>query len=220
MSGQQKDVIAVRGLDTELYNKIHARAKETGKNVSELMNDAMKLYLNQVLQHGTVYGDGMVSLRVSKNDLVNFGKVTIRGVTDLGLSEDVDKETVENHLVSIENCVNVNVPQPIFADVMKRVRNCINVQSYLVGTTNNQATNIIRIGGIQSLEISKEDLESLDKKVVLEDIEELKLGPQIDLETVNKHIEVIRDVQELTVPKSIFMLILTKVRDCEEVKKY
>ena len=79
---------------------------------------------------------------------------------------------------------------------------------------------IIRIGGIQSLEISKEDLESLDKKVVVDDIEELKLGPEIDSETVNQYIEIIRNVQELAVPKSIFMFILAKVRDCEEVKKY
>jgi len=63
-------------------------------------------------------------------------------------------------------------------------------------------------------------LESLDKKVVVGDIEELKLGPEIDSETVNQYIEIIRKVQELAVPRSIFMLILTKVRDCEEVKKY
>ena len=65
-----------------------------------------------------------------------------------------------------------------------------------------------------------EDLESLDKKIVLEDIDHLKLGPDIDRETVNRYIEVIKDVDELIVPRSIFMLILTKARDCEEVSKY
>jgi len=221
MSGEQKDVTAIRGLDSDLYNKMHAKAKETGKNVSELMNDAMKLYLDQVLGAPIVhYGAGAINLNVSKNDLSRLGKVSFRRVIGLRFSEDVDEESIENHIVSLESCVDVKVPEPIYVSVMKRARDCVNVQSYPVGASNTLGRDITRIGGLETLEISKEDLKSLGKKVVLEDIEELKLGPDVDAETVNQYIEVIKDVQELTVPRAIFMLILTKVRDCEEVTKY
>jgi len=70
------------------------------------------------------------------------------------------------------------------------------------------------------LEVSKSDLESLGKKVVFEDIDELKLSPDVDADTVNQYIEVIRRVDELNVPKNIFLLILTKTRECDEVNKY
>jgi len=221
MSGEQKDVTAIRGLDSDLYNKMHAKAKETGKNVSELMNDAMKLYLDQVLGAPIVYyGAGSVDLKVSKNDLSRLGKVSFRGVIGLRFSEDVDEESIENHVVSIESCVDVKVPEPIYVSVMKRATDCVNVQSYLVGESNTLGRGITRIGGLDTLEISKEDLKSLGKKVVLEDVEELKIGPDVDAETVNQYIEVIKDVQELTVPRAIFMLVLTKVRDCEKVTKY
>jgi len=221
MSGEQKDVIAIRGLDTDLYNKIHAKAKETGKNVSDLMNDAIRLYLDQVLGAPTVhYGAGSIGLTVSKNDLVKLGKVTFSAVIGLKFSEDVDEETVENHIVSIDNCVDVKVPQPIYLSVMKKARNCVNVQPYSAERENSQRSDIIRIGGVESLEISKEDLRSFGKKVVLEDIEQLKISQDVDAETVNQYIEVIKDVEQVTVPRAVFMLILTKVRDCEEVTKY
>lgn len=217
---EEKDVIAIRGLDNELYNKIHSRAKESGKNVSELMNDAMRLYSDQVLAAPAVYGAGMTNLTVSKADLVKLGKVIFRGVVSLRFSEDVDEESIENHVISIDKCVDVRAPQSVFLNVMKRTRNCVNVQSYSVGTSDANGSEIIKIGGMSSLEISKEDLESLGKKVVLQDIDELKLDPDVDTETVNKYIEVIRDVDELKVPRNIFMLILTKTRDCDEVNKY
>jgi len=221
LSGQQKDVTAIRGLDTELYNKIHARAKEMGKNVSELMNNAMKIYLDQLSGTPTVhYGAGSVDLKVSKDDLVKLGKVTFEGVVGLRFSEDVDEEAIENHVASIDGCVDVKVPKSAYVSVMKKARDCVNVQPYSSLATDAEARGITRIGGIDSLEISKEDLESLDRKIVLEDIDHLKLGPDIDRETVNRYIEVIKDVDELTVPKSIFMLILTKAKDCEEVSKY
>jgi len=221
MSGEQKDVIAIRGLDTDLYNKIHAKAKETGKNVSDLMNDAMKLYLDQVTGAPIVYyGTGAVDLTVSKNDLVKLGKVAFSRVTGLRFSKDVDEQTFENHVDSIEHCIDVKVPEPIYSNVMKKVQYCVNVQPYSVDSGSSQRSDIIRIGGLESLEISKEDLRSLGKKVVLEDIEQLKIGPDVDAETVNQYIEVIKDAEQVTVPRNIFMLILTKVRDCEEVTKY
>jgi hypothetical protein len=221
MSGEQKDVTAIRGLDSDLYNKMHAKAKEIGKNVSDLMNDAMKLYLDQVLGAPTIYyGTGAVNLKVSKNDLARLGKVSFKGVKNLRFSEDVDEEAIENHIVSIESCVDVKVPEPIYVSVMKKARGCVNVQSYPVGANNTQGRDTIRIGGLESLEVSNGDLKSLGRKVVLEDIDKLKLGPDVDAETVNQCIEVIKDVKELAVPSSIFMLILTKVRDCGEVTKY
>jgi len=220
MSGEAKDVIAIRGLDTDLYNQMHAKAKEMGKNVSELMNDALKLYLDQVLRVPVTYGEGSTNLKVSKADLIKLGKVTIKGVINLTFLEDVDEESVENHLLCVEDCTNVNVPEPVFVNIMKRARDCTNIQSYSVRTANAEGTDILRIGGLESLEISREDLESIGKKVVLEDIEELRLSPDMNPEAVNQYIEVIRNVDQLTVPKSIFMLILTKVRNCGEVNRY
>jgi hypothetical protein len=220
MSSEQKDVTAIRGLETDLYNKMLAKAKETGKNVSELMNEAMKAYLNQVQETSTIFGENQHNIIISKKDLVELGKVMFGGVTNLRFSKDIDKETFENNVVSIENCINVQVPEPLYIDAMKKTKRCLNVSPYSVEEQKAQDQNVIRIGGIDSLEVSKSDLESLGKKVVFDEIDELKLSPDVDADAVNRYIEVIKDVDQLTVPKNIFFLILTKTRDCDEVNKY
>jgi hypothetical protein len=221
MSSEQKDVIAIRGLETELYNKILAKAKETGKNVSDLMNDAMRSYLNQVQGTSTVFGENMDNVTVTKKDLSELGKVAFKEVTNLKFTKDVDKETFTNNVLSIEDCDNVQVPEPLYLDAMKKAKGCHNVLRYSVEEqTQAQDQNIIRIGGIDNLEISKSDLESIGQKVIFENIDELKLSPDVDANAINQYIEAIRNVDELSVPKNVFLLILTKTRDCDEVNKY
>jgi hypothetical protein len=221
LSSEQKDVIAIRGLETELYNKILAKAKETGKNVSDLMNDAMRSYLNQVQGTSTVFGENMDNVTVTKKDLSELGKVAFKEVTNLKFTKDVDKETFTNNVLSIEDCDNVQVPEPLYLDAMKKAKGCHNVLRYSVEEqTQAQDQNIIRIGGIDNLEISKSDLESIGQKVIFENIDELKLSPDVDANAINQYIEAIRNVDELSVPKNVFLLILTKTRDCDEVNKY
>jgi hypothetical protein len=218
MSSEQKDVTAIRGLETDLYNKMLAKAKETSKNVSELMNEAMKAYLNQVQRTSVIVGEGNVI--ITNKDLAELGEVTFKEIMNLRFSEDIDKEAFQNNVLSIDNCLNVKVPKHIYADAMKKAKGCHNISTYSVEEHKTQPQDIIRIGGISSLEISKSDLESVSKKILFEDIKELKLSPDIDADAVNRYIEVIRRVDDLTVPKNIFLLILTKTRECEEVKKY
>jgi hypothetical protein len=236
MSSEQKDVTAIRGLETELYNKILAKAKETGKNVSDLMNDAMRSYLNQVQGTSIVFGENMDNVTVTKKDLTELGKVAFKNVINLKFTKDVDKETFANNVLSIEDCDNVQVPEPLYLDAMKKAKGGHNVYRYSVEEQtqaqdqnivtrlflNKQAQdqNIIRIGGIDNLEISKSDLGSIGKKVIFENIDELKLSPDVDADAINQYIEAIRNVDELSVPKNVFLLILTKTRDCDEVNKY
>ncbi len=220
VSTEQKDITAIRGLETELYNKILAKAKETGKNVSDLMNDAMRTYLNHVQEASTVFGENMDNVTVTKKDLTELGKVAFKKVMNLRFAKDVDKEAFENNVLSIEDCDNVQVPEPLYLDAMKKAKSCHNVMRYFVEEQKAQDQNIIRIGGIDNLEISKSDLESIDKKVIFEQIDELKLSPDVDADAVNRYIEAIRNVDELMVPKNVFLLILTKTRDCDEVNKY
>jgi hypothetical protein len=180
----------------------------------------MRSYLNQVQGTSTVFGENMDNVTVTKKDLTELGKVAFKKVMNLKFAKDIDKEAFENNVLSIEDCDNVQVPEPLFLDAMKKVKSCHNVMRYSVEEQKTQDQNIIRIGGIDDLEISKSDLESIGKKVIFEQIDELKLSPDVDADAVNRYIEAIRNVDELMVPKNVFLLILTKTRDCDEVNKY
>jgi hypothetical protein len=162
----------------------------------------------------------MQNVEVTKKLLTELGKVSFKRVINLNFAKDIDKETFVNNVQSIENCLNVEVPEHLYVDAMKKAKFCQNVVSYSVDEQRAQDQNVIRIGGIDSLEVSKSDLESLGKKVVFDEIEELKLSPDVDADAVNRYIEVIKDVDQLNVPKNVFFLILTKTRDCDKVNKY
>jgi hypothetical protein len=236
LSESEKEVIGIRGLEPNLYNQILVKAKEMGKNVSDLVNDALRRYMDQVLAipytAPVILGEGATSFRVSKNDLEKLGKVIIRGAVNVKFAEDVDDATVEEHVVAIENCVSVSVPQQVYISVMKKTKNCKSLGSYAINPSPSSQTleaegkqltinaEVARIGDLDKLELSKEDLETLGKRIVLENIEDLKLSPEVDIDTVNKYIEVIRNVETLEVPKSIYMVILTKQKDCETITKY
>lgn len=237
LSEHEKEVIGIRGLDPNLYNQTLVKAKEMGKNVSELINDALRRYLDQVLAipitAPVVFGESCVDLTISKSDLEKLGKVIIRDAVNVRFAEDVDDKAIEEHLVAIEDCVDVKVPQQAYLSLMKRARDCVNIKSYTekpspispipqgeVGVQTTGDTGVVRIGDLEELELSKEDLESFGKRIVLENIENLKLSPDVDADTINKYIEIIQDVEELEVPKAIYMLILTKQRNCETITKY
>jgi len=237
LSEHEKEVIGIRGLDPNLYNQILVKAKETGKNVSELINDALRRYLDQVLAipitAPVVFGEGAINLWVSKSDLEKLGKVILRDAVNVKFAEDIDEKAIEEHIVAIENCINVRVPPQAYLTLMKKAKRCVNVKPYTekpsmvfqtsqaeVGVQSTRNAEVVRIGDLEELELSKEDLETFGKRIVLENIEALKLSPDVDADTVNKYIEVIQDVEELEVPKAIYMLILTKQRNCETITKY
>jgi len=237
LSEAEKGVTGIRGLDANLYNQILVKAKEMGKNVSDLVNDALRRYLDQVLAIPVTtpeeFGVGAVGLWISKTDMEKLGKVIIRGAVDVKFEEDVDDKAIEEHIVSIINCVNVQVPQQGYLSLMKRARNCVNVRPYSekispasqtpqaeVGLQPAKNAEVVRIGDLEELELSKEDLETFGKRVVLENIEDLKLGPDIDIDTANRYIEIIQNVEQIEVPRAIYMLILTKQRNCQTIAKY
>jgi len=231
LSEPEKEVIGIRGLNPDLYNQVLVKAKEGGKNVSELINDALRRYLDEVLGTSVnapvIFGEGITSLVVSKDDLEKLGKAIIRGATSIKFAEDVDDKAIEEHVVAIENCTSVSIPHLAYISAMKRARNCTVVKSYgdrpstvsrIPQSTGNE--EVVRIGDLEELELSKEDLETFGKRVVLEDIEHLKFGPDFDVDTVNKYIETIREVETLEVPRSIYMFVLTKQRGCDTITKY
>jgi hypothetical protein len=110
-----RKTVAIRGLDTGLYNEVFSMAKKDGKRVSDLVNSALKAYIDGdlaetvgapvmnggVLQNGgsfvlNVEDEGEVTL--SKNDLLDIsrdmGPFRIESSGTLVFEKDVDSEAL------------------------------------------------------------------------------------------------------------------------------
>jgi len=111
-----RKTVAIRGLDTGLYNEVFSMAKKDGKRVSDLVNSALKAYIDgdatpvkteELESSGvggqpsgsfvlTVEDEGEVTL--SKNDVLDIsrdmGPFKIQSSGTLIFEKDVDAETL------------------------------------------------------------------------------------------------------------------------------
>jgi hypothetical protein len=111
-----RKTVAIRGLDTGLYNEVFSMAKKDGKRVSDLVNSALKAYIDgdladnvvasvtngeTTVQAGgsfvlTVEDEGEVTL--SKNDVLDIsrdmGPFKIESSGTLVFEKDVDAEAL------------------------------------------------------------------------------------------------------------------------------
>ncbi len=77
--------------------------------------------------------------------------------------------------------------------------------------------NVEVISGLDELEVSREDLESIDKPVIFMNIKKLVFKEGIDRELIESKVRGIKLVDEVVVPKSIPKLIVA--RKCSMVRK-
>jgi hypothetical protein len=78
---------------------------------------------------------------------------------------------------------------------------------------------IYRISDIDSLTVSREDLTSLEGKVVLEDIDMLEFDDTVDWVTFSQKVEQIRDVDLLVLPSTLSKFqVLTKSKDVSLIR--
>ncbi len=77
--------------------------------------------------------------------------------------------------------------------------------------------NVEVISGLDELEVSREDLDSIDKSVIFMNIKKLVFKEGIDRELIESKVRGIKLVDEVVVPKSIPKLIVA--RKCSMVRK-
>jgi hypothetical protein len=110
-----RKTVAIRGLDTGLYNEVFSMAKKDGKRVSDLVNSALKAYIDGDIAENVVAsanGEGVVQaggsfvltiedegeVTLSKNDVLDIsrdmGPFKIESSGTLVFEKDVDSEAL------------------------------------------------------------------------------------------------------------------------------
>jgi len=115
------NTVLIRGLDRDMYNKVVGRAKEQGKNVAHLMNEAMQEYVKRLDGEKAQAPDEKKiaisgSVAISKADLVGIhgevGKFILENSGELTLEDDIDREAL-HCLSEIRNTGRLRVPRDI-----------------------------------------------------------------------------------------------------------
>ena len=130
-----RKTVAIRGLDTELYTEVFSMAKKDGKNVADVVNNALEQYLNNdgpdVVNAGAMLSnsaefilaiddDGEASL--SKEDIkqiaVEMGPFAIESNGHLVFEKDVDKNALAQITRIQVKSGTVKVPRSAYAQFL------------------------------------------------------------------------------------------------------
>jgi hypothetical protein len=131
-----RKTVAIRGLNTELYTEVFSMAKKDGKNVADVVNNALEQYLsNDETEAITVTGatlsnsaefilaiddDGEVSL--SKEDIkeiaLEMGPFSIESNGSLVFEKDVDKNALAQITRIQVKSGTVKVPRSAYAQFL------------------------------------------------------------------------------------------------------
>ncbi|MDK2383540.1 MAG: hypothetical protein QI199_01865 [Candidatus Korarchaeota archaeon] len=136
---ETKKDVTIRGVDAFLYSRAAEIAKRTGKTMGEVVNEALRLFIDlteglwgglEPVAEGlreagrrvdytlsalnpTIISD-LGELEVTKEDLEQLGrKVVFQRVKRLSFADDVDAETFERYVALIRECEEVRPPKGV-----------------------------------------------------------------------------------------------------------
>lgn len=123
-------MIAIRGLDTDLYNQAFSLAKNSNRNVADVVNEALKTYLvglnaeehyhDGAVKVARVKNDGFITL--SKKDIIALkkeaGEFIVETNNRLVLEKDVDRGALDCIQSIVINGGSLEVPRDIYPLVL------------------------------------------------------------------------------------------------------
>ncbi len=225
-------VVAIRGLDEELYKQLLSASKTQGRNVSELANEALSRYLRTdedqlILAEGTNY------LEVT-NDLLSVAKkpVLFRSINRLRIGPDLDENAISK-ISRIESCYAVSFPRSLSIQILEKCRNCSKLVPFEEGEDEvNVPRDAITFsrwrGGRQShdrsmvshldrLILNRDQLAQFDDPVTFRKIGELRLEDDVTKEDVRRHVRKFEKVVQLHIPETLYPWIYIYCYKCESV---
>ena len=130
-----RKTVAIRGLDTDLYTEVFSMAKKDGKNVADVVNNALEQYLNnddaEAIAAGVTLSnsaefilaiddDGQIAL--SKDDIkeiaMEMGPFAIESNGSLVFEKDVDKNALAQITRIQVKSGTVKVPRSAYAQFL------------------------------------------------------------------------------------------------------
>ena len=115
------NAVLIRGLDRDIYNSVIAKARQQGKNVAELVNEALSQYMRESPSESQDVFDTKKlviagSVLLSKSDIMGLhkelGNFHLENSGELTFDKDVDREAFQK-IEHIHNTGKLRVPTDV-----------------------------------------------------------------------------------------------------------
>lgn len=121
----ERKTVTIRGLSSDIYERVSMLARETGTTIGEIVNEALRRYIstlehvssfidNLIKQGNVVVISGVSSLTVTKMDLESLDKpVVFKDMDELVFADDVTNDLIKDKVAKIVNVNTVYVPKTV-----------------------------------------------------------------------------------------------------------
>ncbi len=121
----ERKTVTIRGLSTDIYDRVSRLARETGTTIGEIVNEALRRYIttlenisraidNMISAGNVVVISGVSSLTVTRADLEALDKpVIFKDMDELIFTEDVNNDIIRSKVARIVNVNTVYVPKSV-----------------------------------------------------------------------------------------------------------
>lgn len=123
----KKENITIKGISKEIYDEIKKIAKETGRTIGELTDEAYNTllltldditkasnnFINSLKDGSTKIIENIDELEITGKDLKSFSKsIIFRNIGRLTLKE-IEESDIRNYIVSIQNVRLIQIPKEV-----------------------------------------------------------------------------------------------------------
>ncbi|GAB6947533.1 hypothetical protein JCM16161A_16630 [Vulcanisaeta sp. JCM 16161] len=121
----ERKTVTIRGLSTDIYDRVSRLARETGTTIGEIVNEALRRYIatleniskaidNMIRAGDVVVISGVSSLTVTRADLEALDKpVIFKDMDELIFADDVNNDIIKSKVARIVNVNTVYVPKSV-----------------------------------------------------------------------------------------------------------
>lgn len=121
------ETISVKGVKKDLYEKIKKVARDSGKTIGEITNEAYRLFVSttsNIIETGEQFIQGLKesqvleisnidNLEISGQEIKNYGKkISFRNIGILKI-KDISEKDFEDYIVSIINIKKLEIPKEL-----------------------------------------------------------------------------------------------------------
>ena len=121
------ETISVKGVKKDLYDSIKEAARQSGKTIGEITNEAYRMFISAtstVIEAGEQFIKGIKesqlleitnieNLEITGNDIKNYGKkVAFRNIGNLKM-KDINEKDFEDYIVLIINVKRLEIPKEL-----------------------------------------------------------------------------------------------------------
>lgn len=125
---ETKAIVTIRGLDKNLYLELMSLAKQAGKTIGEVINEAMELLISLgegVIATGEKFKESLEStllvqisdiedLTLTRRDLLDSrGQLLVRKIKKLVISKDIDEDIFDKKIRKIISVQELHIPKTL-----------------------------------------------------------------------------------------------------------